>query len=147
MHRGEACEHGLSELYGFVFFTVAFNRIFDYSQKHGAEITNPNRKKRRYVYYCKPPKSSNKILYNRYDREAEDEKCTGMYKATGFSYSISQMHKIVCLMLDNLKHKYLCAYRVLYHDEKEAKKLLKHNCDLGVETSRGYIRGIELMWR
>ena len=125
-----------------------FNRIFGYSKKHGAELTDPDYVSKKYVYYCDRPESSNKILYNHYDIKAVGDKCTGMYKATGFSYSIGQMHKIVCLMLDNLiRHKYLCDYKVLYHDEKEAKKLLKRNCDLGAETPNGYIRGIELMWR
>ena len=125
-----------------------FNRIFDYSKKHGAEITDPDYEKEKYFYYCERPESSNKILYNHYDIKAVGDKCTGMYKATGFSFSIGQMHKIVCLILDNLiRHDYLCDYKVLYHSEKEVRQLQKRGCDLGAETPNGYIRGIELMWR
>ena len=40
-----------------------FNRIFDYSKKHGAEKSDPDNEKEQYFYYCERPESSNKILF------------------------------------------------------------------------------------
>ena len=70
-----------------------------------------------------------------------------MYAATGFSRSIGQMHKLVCFMLDNLiKDSYLSDYIVLYYNEKELKDLQKKDWDLGSETEKGYVKGIELVY-
>ncbi len=91
--------------------------------------------------------TSRKVVYIRYDHNAKanenTEKRAGMYAETGFSRSMDQLHKIVCLMLDNMKkHEYLFDYQILYYNEKEVKELQKRGWELGAETENGYIKGI-----
>ena len=123
------------------------NRIFHYSDFH--DTTKDKRESPCYNVINVPSSTSAKIVYSRYDRNAKangnDSKRAGMYAATGFSLSIDQMHKIVCLILDNLEiNRYLAGYYIMYYDEKELKALKNKNWDLGTKTAKGYIKGIEL---
>ena len=95
--------------------------------------------------------TSSKVVYIRYDHHAKAnenaEKRAGMYAETGFSRSMDRLHKIVCLMLDNMiKHKYLFEYWILYYNENEVTELQKRGWELGTKTENGYIKGIEFFY-